>query len=152
MSSIASSAAAASPASDRAPQFPADRLEPFVDVRVEERIVEADGLAERPVVTVGPSCQREVRQVAGQPKLFEAVRDHPLAIDAEAFCPEPAGHLDAPHADRRESRDRGRRRQRAGDGSRDPRGDLAGLRHACTPVASTIGLTTPIRVSIVSAS
>ena len=46
------------------PELPGGRLQPLVEVGVEEREDDADLLAEGAVATVGPCCQAEVRQIS----------------------------------------------------------------------------------------
>ena len=67
-------------------------------------------LAERAIAAVGAGRQLEVRQVPGAPELLQPVRDRALAVRAQAFGPEAAGHLDVAGRERPQPGDRRRRR------------------------------------------
>ncbi len=105
-------------------ELPADRLEPLVDVRIEERERLVEHHADGPVRTRRAGREPEVVQGAGLRQLLEPVGDRALAIAPQALLPEPVREADARRRDRAERPDAvgawedGRANGRAVDGHR----------------------------------
>src|SRR6478735_7247398 len=98
----------------RAAQLPTDRVEPLVDVRVEEREDQPERLTERLVVTLLAGGQPRVGDVAGADQLLEAVGDRPVQVDPKTVGPEPAPDRDRGGVERAKASGRVRRRHDRG--------------------------------------
>ena len=84
-------------------QLPAGRLEPLVDIAIEEGQVEADFEAERVVATRSARREPKVGEVARPFELLEAMGQRSLAVDPQPVRPEPTGHRRAVEIERREA-------------------------------------------------
>ena len=81
---------AARPGSASAAELPADRLEPLVDVGVEEREDDAEGLAERPIPPGWPAAMRRFARLPTRSSSAKPCGDGALAVRPDAFGPKPA--------------------------------------------------------------
>ena len=108
-----------------ATELPADRLEPLVDVGVEERVDDAEGLAEGLIRARLAGGQPQVREVADAVELGVAVADRALAVRPRPVGPQPAVQRHVRRAQRGQAR--GRRGARQHDAGVRAAG--AGLRH-----------------------
>jgi hypothetical protein len=104
----------------RPAELPSRRLEPLVDVGIEEREGRPEHQPEGLVAAGCPGGQSEVVEVAGPVELGEPVGDRPLAVPAEPLRPEPARDRGVAEAQRPQPADRAGARvdgAGAGDGT-----------------------------------
>ncbi len=116
------------------PELPADRFEPLVDVRIEEREDRADALADRAIASLGAGGEMQVPEVPGALELGEPMRDRPLAVRPHALRPQAAADAHCPWIQRRQGRDRAGRRTH-GWAAANPAGRGTG-RHLTAPLVN----------------
>jgi hypothetical protein len=75
-----------------APEFPTRRLQPLVDVGVEEREGDAGVVDPTDVAALASRSMAQVVERAGGLESRETVWDGALAVRRQSFAPEPSGH------------------------------------------------------------